>query len=165
MVRRAAICLSALGCLLLAATTSADPVGLVGAPAPEIRARPLDGDRPIGLDDYRGEVVLVAFVATWCRACRRIAPELDELLARHRAEGLRIVAMTHEPRNRIRAHVAELDPAVPWLQCTGRTALRYGADGLPTLVLIDRAGVVRAAYQGANRRVVARLRRALGAVL
>jgi len=73
--------------------------------------------------------------------------------------------MTHEPRDRIRAHVTRQEPAIPWLQCTGRTALRYGADGLPTLVLIDRRGVVRAVYQGATDDIVGRLRRAVQVLL
>ena len=149
----------------LSTSVRAEPGRLVGARAPLIRARSVDGDRAVALEDYGGRVVVVAFVATWCAACRRMAPHLDALQARHGDEGLSVIAMTHEPRNRIRAHVARHAPAIPWLQCTGATALRYDADGLPTLVLIDRQGNVRAAYQGANDDIVARLQRALEALL
>lgn len=152
-------------CLGLAAVGRADPGHLIGSRAPTIRARPLESDREVGLDDYRGQVVLLAFVATWCGACRRMAPHLDTLYLEHREEGLAILALTHEPRGRIRAHVTRAEPRIPWLQCTGRTALRYGADGLPTLILIDRRGQVRATYQGATDDIVARLRRTLRALL
>lgn len=138
---------------------------LVGRAAPPIRARPLDSDEELGLDRYRGRVVLLAFVATWCAACRRIAPELDALATRHRERGLEVLALSHEPRARIRAHVAARPRRHPVLQCTGRTAVRYGADALPTLVLVDRQGVVRAAHQGASGEVVARLRASLESLL
>jgi len=122
-------------------------------------------DREVNLDAYRGRVVVLAFVATWCGACRRMAPHLDALLEEHQADDFAILALSHESRTRIRAHVAEQNPTVPWLQCTGRTAVRYRADGLPTLVVIDRDGQIRAAYQGAAGGVVERLRRAVSALL
>ena len=137
-------------CLSVASLVSAGPRDLVGQPAPPIRARALDGDREIGLSDYRGRVVLLTFVATWCGACRRLAPHLDAIARELGPRGLTVVAMTHEPRRLIRAHVARAEPEIPWLQCTGHTAVLYGADALPTLILIDRDGRVRQVFQGAG---------------
>jgi len=162
-VRRLGIALTALA--VAASVAAAQPSDLIGEPAPAIRARPLQSDREITLEAYRGRVVVLAFVATWCGACRRMAPRLDALLDDHRDEGLEVLALTHEPRNRIRAHVDRQSPRIPWLQCTGRTAVSYGADGLPTLVVIDREGRVRAAYQGARDGTAGRLRRAVEALL
>ena len=144
---------------LAASPALADVQTLVGAPAPAIRARPLHIDGEVTLDRYRGRVVLVAFVATWCAACRRIAPELDTLQAAHRNAGLTVLAMSHESRARLRQHVEEQPRGYATLQCTGRTAVSYQADGLPTLVLIDREGRVHRAYQGATSEVVSALRR------
>jgi len=162
-VKRAALVLAALG--LAASIAAAQPSELIGAPAPAIRARPLESDREVTLEAYRGRVVVLAFVATWCGACRRMAPNLDALLDDHRDEGLEVLALTHESRTRIRAHVQQRSPRIPWLQCTGRTAVTYGADGLPTLVVIDRAGRVRATYQGARDGTADRLRRAVESLL
>ncbi|MCB9596585.1 MAG: TlpA family protein disulfide reductase [Sandaracinaceae bacterium] len=156
--------LVALG-LVVASVASAGPTDLIGQPAPDVRARPLENDRQVGLDAYRGRVVVLAFVATWCGACRRMAPTFDALQREHGEAGLTILGLTHEPRDTIRAHVAQREPQIPWLQCTGRTALRYGADGLPTIVVIDRSGRVRAAYQGATDDVAGRLRRAITSLL
>ncbi len=152
-------------CVLGASVVRADPSEWVGEMAPPIRARPLETDQEVGLEAYRGRVVVLAFVATWCGACRRIAPSLDALYEERRGDGLIILALSHEARGRVRAHVAEHEPAIPWLQCTGRTAVRYGADGLPTLVVIDRGGRVRAVYQGATGEIVERLRRVVGSLL
>lgn len=149
----------------VASVARAGPTELIGSEAPDLRARPLENDREVSLEAYRGRVVVLAFVATWCGACRRMAPTLDALQREHQAAGLTVLGLTHEPRDRIRAHVARREPQIPWLQCTGRTAVRYGADALPTLVVIDRAGRVRAAYQGATDDVVHRLRRSIAALL
>lgn len=155
LVRRAAVL-----ALVLASSSvaHADPSELVGQRAPEIRARALDTDGEVRLESYRGRVVLLAFVATWCRACRSMAPELEALRAAH-PESLEVIALSHEARDRLRAYTAGTPRSYPTVQCTGRTARRYHATGLPTIVIVDRAGVVRAAYQGATPDVVRAVRR------
>jgi thiol-disulfide isomerase/thioredoxin len=145
------------------APARADVAQLVGRPAPEVRARPLRSDEPAGLEQHRGRVVLLAFVATWCGACRRVAPELEALDRAH--PDLTVLALSHEARDRLRAHATREARTYPTLQCTGATARRYRATALPTLVLIGRDGTVRAAYQGASPEVMHRLRRDVAALL
>lgn len=146
-------------CLLLlaAAAAHADASHLVGELAPPVRARPLHSDREIDLADYRGRVVVLAFVATWCSACRQMAPELDALAVRH-DDAVAVLALSHEPRARLRRHADARPRRHALLQCTGHTAVAYGVDALPTIVVIDREGRVRAAHQGATPEVVRRLR-------
>lgn len=151
--------LSCLTCIAVSAASLVSAQPPVGQPAPPIRARALDADGEIGLDRYRGRVVLVVFVATWCGACRRLAPELERLQERH--PDLEVVALSHESRARIRRHVERAAPGVPWLQCTGHTAVEWGADALPTYALLGRDGVVRAAFQGVQPSTVSALRLAV----
>lgn len=163
MTRRAALLVFvAIAC---ATPARADPSHLVGELAPPVRARPLHSEREVDLAQYRGRVVVVAFVATWCGACRRMAPVLDDLASRFADRGLTVLALSHEPRARLRAHFEATPRRYPLLQCTGRTAVSYGADGLPTIVVIDREGRVRHASQGATSETVAELRRAVDAAL
>lgn len=154
MLRRArTICLSlALLALPSVPVAHADPRVLVGAPAPELRARALDSDAPFDLAAHRGRVVVLAFFATWCGACRRIAPDLEAMGRAH--PEVVVLGVSHESRERLRRHVA----TYPLLQCTGRTARRYHALALPTIVVVDGEGVVRAAYQGADEELVRNLR-------
>jgi cytochrome c biogenesis protein CcmG/thiol:disulfide interchange protein DsbE len=160
-MRRTAAWLSVVCALALSSVAHADPRELVGAPAPEIRARPLEGELDFDLSEYRGRVVVLAFFATWCGACRRMAPELETIRRAHQASGLEVVGLSHEPRELLRRHAALAPRGYPLVQCTGRTARRYHATGLPTIVLVGRDGVVRAAYQGATPDVVRSLRRAV----
>ncbi|MFK7986310.1 MAG: TlpA family protein disulfide reductase [Sandaracinaceae bacterium] len=149
--------------LLLGSASIAAAQPRVGQPAPAIRARAVDAEGEIGMDRYRGRVVLVVFVATWCGACRRLAPELERLSAAH--PDLAVVALSHESRSRIRRHVARAEPGVPWLQCTGHTAVQWGADALPTYAVVGRDGVVRASFQGVEGSTVAALSRAVADAL
>jgi thiol-disulfide isomerase/thioredoxin len=154
---------STLASLLVVGSARADVAELIGRPAPSIIARPLASEEAVALESYRGRVVLLAFVATWCGACRRMAPELEAIRRVH--PELEILALSHEARDRLRSHQTREPRTYPTLQCTGATARRYQATGLPTLVLVDRDGVVRAAYQGATQEVVHRLRRDVAALL
>jgi len=164
-VRRALALALGLVLFLAPSAARADVQVLVGQPAPAVRARPLYDDGEVGLARYRGRVVVLAFVATWCSACRRVAPALEALHEAHREDGLVLLAMSHETRARLRQH-AEANPRrYPVLQCTGRTAVSYHADGLPTLVLIDRRGRVHRAYQGGTDAVLSALRRDVAALL
>ncbi|GAB5542295.1 MAG: TlpA disulfide reductase family protein [Sandaracinaceae bacterium] len=129
-------------------TAVAAPADLIGGAAPSVRARALDGGGEVSLDDHRDRPVVLAFVASWCGSCRRIAPALRALAERHASEGLVLLALSHEPRARLRRHAPEM--GLPLFQCTGRTAVSYEADAVPTLVLIDRARTVRFAGSGAS---------------
>jgi thiol-disulfide isomerase/thioredoxin len=157
--------LLALSLALLASTASADVRELIGRPAPDLRARQLDSDDTVQLSSYRGRVVLLAFFATWCSACRHMAPELEALQREHGAEGFDVLAFSNEPRNRLAAH-SRVDPrAYSRLQCTSATSLRFEARALPTIVLVDREGIVRAGYHGAAPGTVQRIRRDIGRLL
>ena len=160
----ATLCVVAsLACFLGAA--HADVSQLVGEPAPDLRARPLDADEEIDPLASRDRPVLLAFVASWCGACRRMLPELDRLRERHEERALSIVRLSHEGRRRLGSHVLAQPSAIPILQCTGRTAVRYQADRLPTLVLVDRRGRVVAAHQGAGPEITRALRAEIAALL
>lgn len=160
----AALCITAsLACFLGAA--HADVRELVGEPAPDLRARPLDADAEIDPLASHDRPVLLAFVASWCGACRRMLPELDDLRDAHEESELSIVRLSHEGRRRLGSYVVSQPSEIPILQCTGRTAVRYRADRLPTLVLVDRRGRVVAAHQGAGPEITRALRAEIAALV
>lgn len=51
----------------------------IGMPAPELSGVDLD-DRPIGLDDFHGRVVLLNFWGTWCYPCMKLIPHEKALV-------------------------------------------------------------------------------------
>src|SRR5689334_3025085 len=95
--------------LLVAVTAAAQ-----SAPQPELALKDLDG-RLLRLSDYKGQVVLINFWATWCVPCRTEIPDLIKLQRRYRSEGLRIVGIAQPPgkRSEVRALARKLKMNYP----------------------------------------------------
>ncbi|HEX3231665.1 MAG TPA: TlpA disulfide reductase family protein [Pyrinomonadaceae bacterium] len=137
-------------------------IGLLGNPAPEPNLRMwLVGD-PVTLADLHGKVVMLEFWATWCKPCQEMFPKLTSLYEQESKNGLEILGITrhymayggtleakNEELNLIRKTVSEH-------RVTFRVAVAdderlqstFGANGLPTVVLIDRKGIVQYAGPG-----------------
>jgi thiol-disulfide isomerase/thioredoxin len=64
-----------------------------GKLAPPLEAKTLEGTT-IRMVDLRGNVVIVNFWATWCEPCREEMPALDAYYQQHKAQGLRILAIS-----------------------------------------------------------------------
>jgi thiol-disulfide isomerase/thioredoxin len=108
------------------------------------------------LSEWRGRTVLFNLWATWCLPCRKEMPALDELQAKLGDGEFEVVAVNIDTR----------DPDKPkaWLDEVGITRLAYYADpsakvfqdlkqagkafGMPTTLLIDRAGCEIATLAG-----------------
>jgi peroxiredoxin len=134
-------------------------VELLGHPAPEIDVADWVLGQPTTLADQRGMVVLIEFWARSCRSCLAMFPALRDLHDRYHERGLTTLALTHygsassatgadraRERDLISEVVADqsLEIAVGIAQ-DGRLHQRYGATGVPTFAIIDRAGIVRLA--------------------
>lgn len=64
-----------------------------GKTAPPIEAKLING-KPFKLSGEAGNVVIVNFWASWCGPCREEMPALEAYYQRHKAEGLRILAIS-----------------------------------------------------------------------
>ncbi len=128
-------------------TLAAAPVE--GALAPNVALETLDGDT-VSLSDYRGQVVLVNFWASWCSPCRVEIPELASLYGDLGEQGFEILAINvGENAEQIGLFTEALEmPFTILLDSDGAAARRYGLRGLPTSLLVDRDGVIRLVHVG-----------------
>ncbi len=108
--------------------------------APVFQAELLDGT-PVALADYAGEPLLLYIWATWCHVCRLENPAIDRLARNHpvltiamQSGGPGEVADYLDERGLAFATIADLD---------GALSRRFGARGVPTLLIIDGHGAIR----------------------
>ncbi len=118
---------------------------LVGAIAPAWKdVQSVSGAFPPSVAALRGRVVLLDFWATWCAPCRGAIPKLDALQAHYGAQGLSVLGVSTEDPGEIALFAQRV--AVRYALASDRhadTTRSYGVVNLPTLVVIDKRGVVR----------------------
>lgn len=131
----------------------------VGARAPEVRLVSLTGDT-LALSDYRGQVVLLNFWATWCPPCVRELPAMERAYDALRDRGFTVLAVAVDampasdgqgPGANVRQFVDRFDLSFPiLLDRTGDTEMEYGVTGLPTSYVIGPDGVIESRVIGAR---------------
>jgi thiol-disulfide isomerase/thioredoxin len=135
--------------LQLAATLGAQPAleDLRAQPPPPMRPEWVTGPTAVDPAQLRGRVVIVDFFASWCGPCRATMPWLDRLQQRLGPRGLSVVGVTDESPAVAMRLSSSL--GLHYAIATDRTAsIRWAVSSLPTLVVIDRRGVVREVYAG-----------------
>ena len=156
----------ATACLLIAAMAMSADSGLSGLEAPDFVLKSLGGDN-LRLSEYRGEVVLINFSASWCGSCRTEMPLLDDMYERYRTAGFQLlgVNLDHD-RSKAQDMVDTLGVEFPMLFDEQKNVSRlYQVEDMPLTVLIDRQGVIRFVHEeyrkGNEQDYVAELRELL----
>lgn len=111
--------------------------------APEFELEDLSG-RQVSLSDFRGQVVLVNFWATWCAPCRLEMPSFQDRYERLQQQGFVVLAVNdEEPAADVQGFVDELGLTFPiLLDPSGEVQQLYAVHGYPSSYLIDRDGTI-----------------------
>ena len=126
------------------------PEGInTGNRARDFTLKSLDGEE-LSLSDFRGDVVLINFWATWCGPCRAEIPDFEQVYGKHKDKGFMILGLNQqESPGVIEPFAEELGMTYPvLLDEQGQVMSEYRILGLPTSVLVDRDGVIQLRHTG-----------------
>jgi len=117
--------------------------GVADIEAPAFTLQSADG-RTVSLAQFKGDVVMINFWASWCGPCRQEMPLLDDIYKQYKDMGFTLLGVNVEPD----AHDANA-----WLKKTpvsypilydpkSRVSQLYRVQAMPATVIVDRNGVV-----------------------
>jgi peroxiredoxin len=120
-----------------------------GSPAPQFTLGAKSGQN-VSLAQYKGQVVMLNFWASWCGPCRQEMPLLESIYKKYNRLGFTLIGVNVEP---------DSNAANEWLKQTpvsfpilydkeSRVSKMYDVAGMPSTVIIDRAGKVRMLHRG-----------------
>jgi thiol-disulfide isomerase/thioredoxin len=111
---------------------------------PELSLPDLSGQQQ-RLEDYRGQVVLVNFWASWCPPCLAEMPSMQRLLETMSARPFQILAVNaEEAKSKVWKFSKLLDISFPTLlDSSGDVTRAWAVEVFPTSYLVDASGHIR----------------------
>ena len=121
---------------------------LLNKPAPEINLDTLVEDYKLSNNNFRNEVVLVNFFASWCIPC---IVEHDFLFKLKKQKPIKIYGINYKDNiENLEVWLKKLgNPyAKIGIDKTGTTGIDWGVNGIPESFLIDQNGIIRHKING-----------------
>ncbi len=119
-----------------------------GKTAPDFALKTF-GEGNLRLSEFRGDVVIVNFWATWCGPCQQELPRLERLHQRYAKAGLVLLGINlDDDMDRGRTMAQRLALSFPMLFDRAKEVARlYELESMPMTVFIDREGVIRHVHE------------------
>jgi cytochrome c biogenesis protein CcmG, thiol:disulfide interchange protein DsbE len=116
----------------------------VGNPAPDFQLPKIDG-ATVSLADLRGKPAVIVFWASWCSSCKEEAPRINALATEYAGKGVRVLGINvKDSLAGAEVGAKEFGIRYPVARDPEASVARsYGVRGTPTVIFLDRKGVVR----------------------
>jgi len=139
------------GIALAAVFASAALASSSSGPAPgfQLSGR---GGKTIDLSQFKGQVVMINFWASWCGPCRKEMPLLEDIYKKYKPMGFTMLAVNVEPDTKAAdAWLGKLAKPVTFpiaYDVDSKVSKLYKVETMPSTVIVDRKGNVRALHRG-----------------
>jgi cytochrome c biogenesis protein CcmG/thiol:disulfide interchange protein DsbE len=120
----------------------------IGENAPDFTVQ--DSDRKLTLSQFRGQIVVLNFWATWCPPCVQEMPSLIRMQSNLKKDGITVVGVSIDA-DRSAYEKFLKDYGVNFITVRDeaqKSPELYGTHGWPETYIIDRKGVVRRKFIG-----------------
>lgn len=114
-------------------------------------------EEKVSLEDFKGQIVILNFWATWCPPCRQEMPEFNEMDAELKKSGKAVLLTVNltDGRRETKAKVAKFMESNKYdfrvlLDSEGKAANIFNIRGVPTTIIIDRNGALYEQIVGAT---------------
>ena len=124
----------------------------IGDPAPSFTLNDMQG-KSVSLVDFKGQVVLLNFWATWCGPCRVEMPSMEALYKEMNSQGFEILAISTDEEGSVvtKPFVEASQLTFPILHDTQYdVGAIYGVRTLPMSYVVDRKGIIQHRIYGAR---------------
>lgn len=117
--------------------------------APDFTLKSHQGEN-LRLSEYRGQVVLINFWASWCGPCRQEMPLLDALHDKYAPLGFTVLGINvDQDPVQARAMLERIPVGFPVVFDSASTVSKlYDVIAMPTTVIVDRNGDARYLHRG-----------------
>ena len=115
-----------------------------GQVAPEFSYPTPDGKKKLGPQDFKGEILVLDFWASWCGPCRAEIPHLKEAYREYHSQGVAFLSVSID-KDEAAWRKAMKEEKMPWMQVqapkAGKEVMKlYQFSGIPYILVLDREG-------------------------
>lgn len=115
-----------------------------GQVAPEFSYPTSDGKKKLGPQDFKGEILVLDFWASWCGPCRAEIPHLKEAYREYHSQGVAFLSVSID-KDEAAWRKAMKEEKMPWMQVqapkAGKEVMKlYQFSGIPYILVLDREG-------------------------
>ncbi|GMR20827.1 MAG: TlpA disulfide reductase family protein [Gammaproteobacteria bacterium] len=120
-----------------------------GTIAPNFTLKSASGEN-LRLSEYRGQVVMLNFWATWCGPCRQEMPILNDMYKRYKNKGFVLLGVNiDDDQIKAKAMLDNLKITFPVVFDHKKSVSKtYKVDAMPNSIMIDRDGKVQYIHRG-----------------
>lgn len=134
---------------ILISSISFAQAGEISGRAPNFTLKSMGG-KNLRLSEFRGQVVMLNFWASWCAPCRQEMPLLEELYNKYKSLGFTLLGVNVEQdSSKASTLLRNIKVSFPILfDNKNQVSKAYKVSAMPTTVIIDRDGNMRYLHLG-----------------